>query len=133
MLGDSTSLAGLKKQLSASVPLTVLNEKLKEKDDADALLVVDLQSAANMSEEHRLEVSRLAKEVKRLQEAERQRLVEVETLQKNGEDLRRQLKESVDAHDQTARAAKERELEHEQLVGGLISEVERVNELILGT
>ena len=68
-LGDSTSLAGLKKQLSVSVPLSVLNEKLKEKDAAHALLVVDLQSAAEVSEERRLEIARLVEEVKRLQEA----------------------------------------------------------------
>ena len=57
----------------------------------------------------------------------------VETLRKNGEDLRRKLKEAVDAHDQTVQATKERELEQEQLVRGLVSEAERVNELILGT
>ena len=68
-----------------------------------------------------------------MQEAEKRRLGEVETLRKNGDDLRRQLKESVDANDLIAWTAKERELEHEQLVGGLIAEVERVNELILGT
>ena len=117
-LGDSTSLAGLKKQLSVAVPLSVLNEKLKEKDAAHALSVVDLQSVANASEERRLEVDRLAVEVKRLQEAEKQRLSEVETLRKNGEDLRLKLKEAVNAHDETAKEAKEREQEHEQLVSG---------------
>ena len=50
----------------------------------------------------------------------------------NGEDLKLKLKEAVDAHDETAKAARARELEHEQLVGGLVSEVERINEIILG-
>ena len=80
----------------------MLNEKLKEKDAAHALSVVDLQSAANVSEEHRLEIIRLAEEVNRLQETGKQRLSEVETLRKNGEDLRHKLKEAVDAHDLTA-------------------------------
>ena len=71
LLGDSASLAGLKKQLSVSVPLSVLNEKLKEKDAAHALSVVDLQSAAKASEERRLENARLAEENKRLREAEK--------------------------------------------------------------
>ena len=128
-LADSTSLAGLKKQLSVSVPLTVLEEKLKAKDAAHALSVAGLQSAANASEERRLENARLAEENMRLREAEKQRQSEVETLRMNGEDLKLKLKEAVDAHDE---AAKARELEHEQLVGGLISEVERVNEIILG-
>ena len=66
-------------------------------------------------------------------ETQRLRLNETKTLRKNGEDLRRKLKEVVDAHDQTVQAAKERELEHEQLVRGLVSEAERVNEVILGT
>ena len=79
-----------------------------------------------MSEERRLEVIRL-------QEAERKRLEEVESLQKNGDELRRQLKETVEANDLVVRTAKEHEHEHEQLVGNLIAEVERVNELILGT
>ena len=123
----------MEKQLAVSVPLFVLNEKLKEKDAAHALSVVDLQSAANVSEERRFEVTLLREEVERLQEAEKQRLREVETLRKNGEDLRRKLKEVVDAHDQTVQATKERELEHEQLVRGLVSEAEHVNEVILGT
>ena len=58
---------------------------------------------------------------------EKQRLAEVETLQKNGEDLRVRLKEAIDAHDQTVLAAKERELETGQLVVGLVAEAERVN------
>ena len=33
--------------------------------------------------------------------------------------------------DETVKAAKMRETEHEQLVGGLVSEAERVNEIIL--
>ena len=132
MLGDSASLAGLKKQLSTFVPLSVLNEKLKEKDAAHALSVVDLQSAAKVSEERRLEVVRLAEEVKRLQEVEEQRLSEVETLRMNGEDLRLKLKEPVNAHDETAKVAKGRELENEQLVSSLVSEAERVNEILLG-
>ena len=122
----------MEKQLAASVPLTVLNEKLKEEDAAHARSVVDLQSAANVSEERRLEISRLAEEVKRLQEAEKRILSEVETLRKNGEDLRRKLKEALDAHDQIVQVAKTRELEHEQLMRGLVSEAERINEVILG-
>ena len=131
-LGDSNSLAGLKKQLSVSVPLTVLEEKLKAKDAAHALSVADLQSAANASEERRLENVRLAEENKRLREAEKQRQSEVETLRMNGEDLKLKLKEAVDAHDETVKAAKAREFEHAQLVSGLVSEAERVNEIILG-
>ena len=42
------------------------------------------------------------------------------------------MKEAVDAHDETAKAAKAREFDHEQLVSGLVSEAERVNEIILG-
>ena len=129
--GDSTSLAGLKKQLSVSVPLTVLDEKLKEKDAAHALSVVDLQSAAKVYEECRLENARLVEEVKRLREAEEQRQSEVETLRMNREDLKLKLKEAVDAHDETVKA-KGRELEHKQLVSSLVSEAERVNEIILG-
>ena len=131
-LGDSTSLAGLKKQLSVSVPLTVLDEKLKEKDAAHALSVADLQSAAKASEERRLENVRLAEENKRPREAEKQRQSEVETLQMNGEDLKLKLMEAVDAHDETIKVAKAREVEHEQLVSGLVSEAECVNEIILG-
>ena len=123
----------MEKQLAASVPLAVLNDKLKEKDAAHALAVADFQAAAKVSEERRLEAARLAEEVKQLQEAEERRLGEVETLRKNGEDLRRKLKEAVDAHDQTVQVTKERELEQEQLVRGLVSEAERVNGLILGT
>ena len=37
----------------------------------------------------------------------------------------------MDAHDETVKAAKAHELEHEQLVRGLVSEAERVNEIIL--
>ena len=50
----------------------------------------------------------------------------------NGEDLRLKLKEAVEAHDETVKAAKEHELEHERLVGNLVSEAERINEIILG-
>ena len=50
----------------------------------------------------------------------------------NGEDLKLKLKEAVDAHDETVKAAKAHELEHAQLVSGLVSEAERVNEIILG-
>ena len=115
------------------VPLIVLKDKLKEKDAAHALAVADFQAVAKVSEERRREAVRLAEEVKQLQEAEEWRLGEVETLRKNGEDLRRKLKEAVDAHDQTVQVTKERELEQEQLVRGLVSEAERVNGLILGT
>ena len=114
-LGDSASLAGLKKQLSVSVPLEVYEKKLKERDEAHALLEADLQS-----------------EVARLREAEEQRLSEIETLRKNGEDLRLQLAEAVNAHDETAKAAREHELAQEQLMRSLVAEVEHVNELILG-
>ena len=123
----------MERQLAASVPLVVLKDKLKEKDAAHALAVTDFQAAAKVSEERRLEAARLAEEVKQLQEAKKQRLSEVETLRKNGEDLTCKLKESVDAHDLTVQMAKERELEQEQLVRGLVSEAERVNEIILGT
>ena len=77
----------MKKQLAASVPLTELEEKLKEKEA--------------VSEERRLENVRLAEENKRLREAEKQRLSEVETLRMNGEELRLKLKEAVDAHGET--------------------------------
>ena len=110
----------------------MLNEKLKEKDAAHALSVVDLQSAAEVSEERRLEIARLVEEVKRLQEAGKQKQSEVENLRMNGEDLRLKLKEAVNAHDETVKAAKGRELEHEQLVSSLVSEAECVNEIILG-
>ena len=58
----------MKKQLPVSVPLTVLDEKLKEKDASHALSVADLQLAAKASEERRLENVRLAEENKRLRE-----------------------------------------------------------------
>ena len=105
----------MERQLTASVPLVVLKDKLKEKDAAHALAVADFQAAAKVSEERRLEAARLAEEVKRLQETEKQRLGVVETLRKNREDLRRKLKEAVDAHDQTVQATKEHELEQEQI------------------
>ena len=70
--------------------------------------------------------------MKKLREAEQRRQGEVESLRKNADELRRQLKESIDTNDQIVQAAKAHELEHEQLVGGLIREAERVNELILG-
>ena len=63
---------------------------------------------------------------------EKQRLAEVETLRKNGEDLKLKLKEAIDAHDQTFLATKERELENKQLVRGLVAEAERVEQAILG-
>ena len=85
-----------------------------------------------MSEERRLEVVRLGEEVNKLQEADQRRQGEFESLRKNADELRSQLKESIDSNDQIVQAAKARELEHEQLVGGLIREIERVNELILG-
>ena len=95
--------------------------------------MADLQAAEKVSEERRLEVDRLSEEVKKLREAEKQRMTEVESLWKNGDELRCQLKEPVDAHDETIKAAKERELEHEQLVRSLVSEAESVNEIIFGT
>ena len=84
------------------------------------------------SEERRLENVRLAEENERLREAEKQRLSEVENLRMNGEELRLKLKEAVDAHDETVKAAKAREVEHEKLVSSIVSEAERVNEIILG-
>ena len=51
----------MEKQLAVLVPLTVLNDKLKQKDATHALAVVDLQSMANMLEEHRLEVTHCRK------------------------------------------------------------------------
>ena len=87
---------------------------------------------AKASEERCLEAVRLAKEVERLREAEKRRLSEVETLRKNGEDLRLKLAEAVKAHVETAEAARERELAQEQLVSSLVADVEHVNELILG-
>ena len=77
----------------------MLNDKLKQKDTAHALAVAELQSVANMSEECHLEVIRLREEVKPMQEVEKQRLSEVKSLRKNGEDLRCKLKEVVDNHD----------------------------------
>ena len=62
-LGDSASLAGLKKQLSVSVPLDVYKKKLKERDEAHVLSEADLRS-----------------EVARLREAKKQRLSKIETL-----------------------------------------------------
>ena len=67
----------MKKQLAVSVPLTVLEEKLKEKE--------------TVSEERRLENARLAEENERLREAEKQKQSEVETLRMNGEDLKLKL------------------------------------------
>ena len=119
--------------MSASVPISAYNAKLKEKDAARAQVVADLQAAEKVSEECRLEVARLSEEVKKLREAERQRVAEVESLRANGDDLWSQLKEAVDAHDDTGKAAKKRKLEHEQLMRGLVSEAECVNEIILGT
>ena len=110
----------------------MLEDKLKERDAAHALSVVDLQLAANASEERRLENTRLAEENKRLREAEKRMQSAVETLRMNGEDLRLKLKEAVDAHDEMVKAARTRELDHEQLVSGLVSEAERVNKIIFG-
>ena len=117
--GDTASRAGLEKQL-------------KERDAALALAKADLQTAEKTSEERRLEVVRLGEEAKRSREAEHRMRGEIESLRENANELRIQLKESVEANDQIVRAAKAQELEHEQLVGGLIKEVERVNDLILG-
>ena len=82
----------MEKQFSASVPISAYNAKLKEKDAARAQVVADLQAAEKVSEERRLEFARLAEEVKKLREAEKQRMAEVESLRKNGDELRRQLK-----------------------------------------
>ena len=59
----------MKKQLSVCVPLTELNDTLKEKDDAHVLVVADLHAAAYVSKECRLEVVRLREEVEQLQKA----------------------------------------------------------------
>ena len=99
--------------------MTVLEDKLKEKEA--------------VSEGRRLENIRLAEENKRLREAETQRLSEIEAIRMNGEELRLKLKEAVDAHDETVKAAKAHEVEHERLVSSLVSEAERANEIILGT
>ena len=74
----------------------------------------------------------MGEEATKLQETERQRRGEVESLRENADELRIQLKESVESNDQIVQVSKAHEIEHEQLVGGLIKEVERVNELILG-
>ena len=123
----------MEKQLLASIPISAYNAKLKDKDATHAQVVADLQAAEKVSEERRLEAARLSEEVKKLREAEKQRMTEVESLRKNGDELRRQLKEAVDAHDETVKAAKERELDHDQLVRSLVSEAESVNGIILGT
>ena len=115
LLGDSTSLAGLKKQLSVSIPLKEHQKKMKERDEAHALSEAGLQA-----------------EVVRLREAEKQRLSEIETLRKNGDELRLLLSEAVYARDEAAKAAQEHELAQEQLTHGLVAEAERVNGLILG-
>ena len=119
--------------MSASVPISAYNAKLKEKDAALAQVVAELQAAEKVSEKRRLEAAQLSEEVKKLREAEERRTTEVESLRKNGDELRRQLKEAVDAHDETVKAAKERELDHEQLVHSLVSKAESVNEIIVGT
>ena len=66
--------------MSASIPISAYNAKLKEKDAARAQVVADLQAAEKVSEEHRLEVARLSEEVKKLWEAEKQRVAEAESL-----------------------------------------------------
>ena len=75
--------------MAASVPLTAYNAKLKEKDAARAQVMANLQAAEKVSKERHLEVTRLNEEVKKLREAEKQRMVEVESLRKNGDELRR--------------------------------------------
>ena len=67
-------MAGLKKQLSTSVPVVVLNDKLKEKDNTHALVLADRQAAADASEENRLGAIRLREEVERLQKADEQQI-----------------------------------------------------------
>ena len=84
------------------------------------------------NEAHALSEADLQAEVVRLQEAEKQRLSEIKTLRKNGEDLRLLLAEAVNARDEAAKAAQERELAQAQLTRGLVAEVEHVNELSLG-
>ena len=105
----------MKKQLSVSIPLEVHEKKMKERDEAHALSEADLKA-----------------EVVRLREVDKQRLSKIESLRKNGEDLRLQLAEAVNAHDETAKAAREHEFTQEQLARSLVAEVEQVNELILG-
>ena len=105
-----------------------MERQLKEKDAALALVQANLQAAEKMSEERRLEVVRLGEGEKRLQEAERR----IESLRENADNLRSQLKESVERNDLIVQTAKAREAEHERLVSGLVEEVGRVNELILG-
>ena len=69
--------------------------------------------------------------MERLQKIEMQRLAEVDSLRRNGEDLRVKLKEAVDAHDQTVQAAKTHELENEKLLNGLVVEARRMDQAIL--
>ena len=117
--GDTTSRASLETQL-------------KEKDAALTLAKTDLQATKKVSEERRLEVVRMDEEATKLREAERRKQSEIESLRENATELRTLLKDSVEANDQIVLAANAREVEHERLVGGLVKEVERVNELILG-
>ena len=115
LLGDSTSLAGLKKQLSISIPLEEHQKKMKERDEAHALSEADLQAG-----------------VVRLREAEKRWLGENEALRKNGDELKLLLTEAVRARDEAAKEAREHELTQDQIARNLVAEVERVNKLILG-
>ena len=62
--------------MSASIPISAYNAKIKEKNAIRAQVVADLQAAEKVSEERRLEVVRLGEEAKRLAEAEKKRLEE---------------------------------------------------------
>ena len=109
-----------------------METRLKEKDAALTLAKTDLQTAEKVLEERRLEVVRLGEETAKLRESERRKQSEVESLRGDATELRDLLKASVENSDKIVQEAKARELEQEQLVGGLVKEVERVNELILG-
>ena len=80
----------------------------------------------------RSEAVRLREEVEWLRKADEQWLAEVETLRKNGEDLRGKLKEAVEAHDRTVQAAKEHKVSTQKLVDSLVAEAECVEQAILG-
>ena len=128
LAGDATTVAGLWKELSTRVPVTVPTEKLKERDDAHALLVVGLRTAADASDEYRLEVIRLQEEVNRLRKADEEQQAEVVVLRRDGEDLKAKLEEQADAHAKSAEEAKEHEDTLQKLVGDLVAEAEHVDQ-----
>ena len=96
-------MAGLWKELSTRVPVTVPTEKLKERDDAHALLMVGLRTPMDSLDEYRLEVIRLQEEVNRLRKADEEQQAEVVVLRRDGEDLKAKLEEQADAHAKSAK------------------------------